>query len=49
MANAKSFSDAEAGEERIEHIGRIGRADGLAQSLGRRTDAICKQNKIGGE
>ena len=49
MANAKSLSYAKSGEERIEHVGRVGRANNLAQSLGRRADAICEQNKVGGE
>ena len=48
MANAKSFPDAEAGEERIEHIGRVSRADGPAQLFGRRTNAVGEKDKVGG-
>ena len=42
MANAKSLSYAESGEERIEHIGRIGHTYGLAKLFSRRADTICK-------
>ena len=49
MANAKSLTYAKTGKESVEHVGRVGRAYGRAQSFGRRTDAICKQNKIGRE
>ena len=49
MANAKSLPYAETRKEGVKHVGRVGRADGLAQPFGRRADAICKQNKIGRE
>ena len=49
MANAKSLPNAETRKEGVEHVGRVGRTDGLAQPFGRCSDAICKQNKIGRE
>ena len=47
MANAKSLPYAKTGKESIEHVGRVGRANGLAQSLGCRAYLICKKNKVG--
>ena len=49
MANAKSLTYAKTGKESVEHVGRVGRAYGRAQSFGRRTDAIGEKNKVGRE
>ena len=48
MANAKSLPNAKTGKERIEHIGRIGRADSSAQLLGCRADAVGEKDEVGG-
>ena len=47
MANAKSLPDAKAGKERVKHVSRVSRANGLAKPFGRCTDAIGKKNKVG--
>ena len=47
MANAKSLPYAKTGKQRVEHIGRICRANGLAQLFGRRTNAVGEKNNIG--
>ena len=44
MANAKSLPDAKTGKESVEHVGRVGHADGFAQPLGRRTDTVGEKN-----
>ena len=49
MANAKSLPDAETGKEGVEHVGRVGRANGLAQFFCRSANAVGKKNKIGRE
>ena len=47
MANVKSLSDAESREERIEKIGGIGSAYSLAETRGRRADAVCEKDEVG--
>ena len=49
MANAKSLPDAETRKEGVEHVGRVGRANGLAQFFCRSANAVGKKNKIGRE
>ena len=44
MANANSLPNAETRKEGVKHVGRVGRADGLAQPFGRRADAIGEKN-----
>ena len=47
MANAKSLPDAKAGKERVKHVGRVGRANGLTELFCRSADAIREKNKVG--
>ena len=47
MANAKSLPDAETGKEGVEHVGRIGRANGLTKLFCSSADAVGKKNKVG--
>ena len=47
MANAKSLPYAKTGKESVKHVGRVGRANGLAKPLGRRADTVGEKNNIG--